>query len=196
MDEAKRQSDTLEKNLTPTCDDITCTEPAHCMLKDGVAACTCPRGFEGDGETCTDVDECKAAALNECDAHAKCSNRDGDYDCECQPGYTGDGRTCTASETCTDDTNNCHPDALCMPGGDSGVNCSCKEGFQGDGKACGDVDECASGVAMCGEGAACKNRRGSYDCACELPPKARPRSSSNPMRSPLPVTHSNGRAAA
>jgi hypothetical protein len=167
-DEAKSQSEAIAKKLTPTCEDITCEEPARCTLKDGVAACTCPKGYEQDGETCSDIDECASANLNECADHAKCSNREGDYECECEQGYLGDGRTCEAAAGCDEASNTCHPDALCMPT-NAGVDCTCKSGFDGDDKGCTDVDECASGVAMCGQDATCKNKRGSYDCACELP---------------------------
>ena len=167
-DEARAQSEAIEKALRPSCDDVECDEPARCEVREGVAACVCPRGYELDGAGCTDLDECQDASQNECAEHAKCINREGDYDCECEQGYLGDGRTCDPAEACDDESNSCHPDALCMPA-DNGVTCSCKEGFEGDDKSCGDVDECAAGLAMCGDGATCLNRRGTYACTCELP---------------------------
>jgi hypothetical protein len=168
-EQAQRQAEAIAANLTPTCDNITCEAPSRCVVTDQVAACECPRGYEGDGETCSDVDECASADQNDCSEQAKCINRDGEYDCECNAGFVGDGRTCMSSASCDDATNTCHPDALCSAGDSGGVTCACKDGFEGDDKACGDINECESGVAMCGADASCQNRRGSYECACELP---------------------------
>ena len=171
-EEARAQSEAIEKRLKPSCDDVECEEPARCEERDGTAACVCPRGYEGDGDGCSDLDECQDAARNDCAEHAKCLNLEGDFDCECEQGYVGDGRRCEPTAACDDETNSCHPDALCTPG-DSGVQCSCKDGFEGDDKACGDVDECATGVAICGDGATCRNRRGSLRASVRRRRRAR-----------------------
>lgn len=55
--------------------------------------CACDTGYEGDGLTCTDVDEC-LTNNGGCDANAACFNTDGGRNCGCNTGYVGDGVTC------------------------------------------------------------------------------------------------------
>ncbi len=64
--------------------------------------CECNEGFTGDGETCTDVDECTASTDN-CDANAVCTNTPGSFTCECNEGFTGDGVTCDTDDPVGDD---------------------------------------------------------------------------------------------
>jgi hypothetical protein len=47
--------------------------------------CRCPKGYEGDGHTCTDIDEC-ALGISGCDQI--CVNEPGSYHCDCEFGYT------------------------------------------------------------------------------------------------------------
>ena len=47
----------------------------------------------GDGQVCTDVDEC-ATGNGGCDADAACTNTDGARTCACRPGFVGDGLAC------------------------------------------------------------------------------------------------------
>ena len=46
---------------------------AHCENADGSYSCTCLAGFEGDGRTCFDIDECQVK--NDCDENSDCINR-------------------------------------------------------------------------------------------------------------------------
>jgi hypothetical protein len=66
-----------------------CKEHAHCGV-DG--SCECDPGYEGDGFTCTDVDECMTG-IHECLETARCVNSIGGYLCECVGGLVGDGHT-------------------------------------------------------------------------------------------------------
>ncbi|KAL4447912.1 hypothetical protein ABPG75_005131 [Micractinium tetrahymenae] len=47
--------------------------------------CRCPAGWEGDGHTCADIDEC-ALHIDGCDQI--CVNTQGSYRCACNKGYT------------------------------------------------------------------------------------------------------------
>ncbi len=67
-----------------------CGENASCN-SDNV--CECDPGFEGDGTTCDDVDEC-ATNNGGCDENATCFNTPGASTCVCNANYEGDGLTC------------------------------------------------------------------------------------------------------
>ena len=73
----------------------TCSHLATCENAPAAGfICTCIAGYEGDGTTCTDIDECADPVLNTCDVNATCTNLPGTFSCECNPGYEGDGFTC------------------------------------------------------------------------------------------------------
>lgn len=54
----------------------------------------CDDGYDYDGTSCVDVDECTDGVDN-CDANAACTNTVGNFTCACNSGYTGDGTSCT-----------------------------------------------------------------------------------------------------
>src|SRR5690606_12438948 len=70
----------------------TCAAQASCTNTETGYDCDCNTGFWGDGETCTDVNECDAQP---CDANASCSNSQGSFSCACNLGFEGDGATCS-----------------------------------------------------------------------------------------------------
>lgn len=66
--------------------------------------CTCMEGFEGNGFTCSDIDECKD--LNNsvlCPANAACVNKEGGYVCQCAGNRVNNGSECVCKENLTED---------------------------------------------------------------------------------------------
>jgi alpha-tubulin suppressor-like RCC1 family protein len=72
-----------------------CAVTANCDVSPD-AQCRCNPGYEGDGESCRDVDECAADAAA-CSPLETCLNRAGSFSCECLRGYERD-----ASGACVD----------------------------------------------------------------------------------------------
>jgi len=77
------------------CSSSPCSPNATC--NESTRSCTCAAGYEGDGLTCTDIDEC-ALGSDDCGAHATCSNTPGSFTCACDARYAGDGRSCYAKQ--------------------------------------------------------------------------------------------------
>ena len=53
----------------------------------GAFDCECNEGFEGDGESCLDIDEC---ADSPCGQNSVCTNLAGSFECACDSGFSGD----------------------------------------------------------------------------------------------------------
>jgi len=76
----------------------TCHKNAQCIQKSPGFSCKCLEGFEGDGQTCTDLNECTLGTSN-CNKNAKCKNTQGSYSCTCNNGFLGDGMECDEMES-------------------------------------------------------------------------------------------------
>ncbi len=147
-----------------SCD--ACDANAVCTTRGEAIVCVCKAGYNGDGLTCGDIDECQD---NVCSPLATCENGDGAYTCTCNAGYAGDGVTCSDVNECArDDLNSCDANARCV-NTEGSYDCACREGFSGDGQACADVDECdgQSDEALCGTHGICQNAPGTFVCGCD-----------------------------
>ncbi|XP_029454190.1 nidogen-2 [Rhinatrema bivittatum] len=79
------------------CDDgshsCAAAELARCIPQAGGSyRCVCLPGYVGDGQNCTDVDECLE---DRCHPAAACHNAPGSFSCRCTQGYEGDGFQCS-----------------------------------------------------------------------------------------------------
>jgi hypothetical protein len=72
-----------------------CGTNAICSNVPGSYECACEDGYEGDGITCTNVDECTAGTHTCLGVGSECVDTTPGFDCVCRPGYLGDGVTCT-----------------------------------------------------------------------------------------------------
>nr|XP_044621572.1 nidogen-2 isoform X2 [Equus asinus] len=148
-----------------------CAMTARCRPGAGVDySCECAPGYQGDGRSCADVNEC-ATGFHRCGPNAMCVNLPGSYRCECRPGYefADDGHTCRVvappPSPCEDGSHSCAPgQARCIPRGGGAFSCACLPGYSGDGHQCSDVDECSQDP--CHPAASCHNTPGSFSCRC------------------------------
>ncbi|XP_066275735.1 sushi, nidogen and EGF-like domain-containing protein 1 isoform X1 [Branchiostoma lanceolatum] len=162
----------------PACNLAYCAEPTGCSpdLCDSKATCegsktgpicTCPAGYEGDGESagtgCTDIGGC---SLGLCGQGATCRDVDERVICTCPPGTTGNPFVmCTDIDGCS--PSPCGQDATCQdvaaPG--TGAICSCPPGYTGDPFVrCTGIDACSP--SPCGQDATCRDDAGRAICTC------------------------------
>ncbi|XP_006894436.1 PREDICTED: nidogen-2 [Elephantulus edwardii] len=151
----------------------TCDTTAKCHPGPNVAyTCECAPGYQGDGRTCVDVNEC-ATGFHRCGPNSVCVNLEGSYKCECRSGYmfAEDQHTCILivppPNPCEDGTHTCAPDGLarCIHQGGSAYTCACLPGYAGTGHQCSDIDECLDN--RCHPAATCYNTPGSFSCRCQ-----------------------------
>jgi len=168
-----------------------CHGDAKCVNTPGAFYCRCVSGYQGDGYTCLDLDDCDP---DPCDPdHGTCFDHGANsYTCECEPGFCEAGCEGDCNE-CMMGTHNCHEDAQCQNTWGSYV-CTCNERFFGDGEHCAqctvcedgykedpskapchavdrtcvNVNECGEMLSNCDEHAECSDTVGSYTCTCDI----------------------------
>ena len=63
-----------------------CSSDALCTNTWGGYACTCDVGYEGDGQVCTNIDDCETAP---CGEHGTCIDGIDNFDCVCNDDHEG-----------------------------------------------------------------------------------------------------------
>ncbi|XP_026748193.2 cubilin [Galleria mellonella] len=110
----------------------------ECINLPGSFRCgQCPPGYDGDGYSCYDINECQTIPNGGCSPLVACHNTIGSRICGlCPPGYVGDGITCSWRGSCNINHGGCHPSAQCIENaalGGQTAQCICPDGMDGDG---------------------------------------------------------------
>jgi EGF domain/Calcium-binding EGF domain/Fibrinogen beta and gamma chains, C-terminal globular domain len=147
-----------------TCDPV-CDTNATCEDLNGTLTCVCAEGFDGDGITCADVDEC-ADSTHNCNTNATCENAEGGFACTCESGYEGDGIVCDDVDECSTGTDNCDANATCLntPGN---FTCICNPPLVGDGTVCVEPTDCTNDPSICHTNATCMDQGAFSICLCD-----------------------------
>jgi len=167
-----------------------CHVDARCVNIPGGFFCRCLSGWEGDGLTCTDLDDCDP---DPCDpTHGTCEDQGPNkYHCNCEPGWTGMHCGYDQDE-CEAETHGCDPYALCTntfgshecvcqndywgqpePGATCTTCTVCPSGWNPIGPCqledltCVNVDECVEETDNCHDHATCMDNEGSFKCECD-----------------------------
>ncbi|MHA7628622.1 FG-GAP-like repeat-containing protein [Corallococcus sp. M7] len=110
-----------------------CSENATCTNTVGSFTCACNAGYEGDGVTCTNIDECAASP---CLNGGTCIDGVGSYTCQCAPTYEG-----THCQACSGPLGDCNGSS----------SDGCEVNLQSNAHHCG-----ACGI-VCSTGQICSN---------------------------------------
>lgn len=106
-----------------------CSVHANCTnAPAGSYSCKCIGGYEGNGTTCRDINEC-AIANGGCDMF--CLNRDGGYGCACASRFTlrADGLACDDVDECASGNGDCGPPLFFTCANQLGAPPQCSGGY-------------------------------------------------------------------
>ncbi|XP_078695035.1 mucin-like protein [Branchiostoma floridae x Branchiostoma belcheri] len=138
----ENELDACAENFNPCFAGVPCEDLPPPAGMDGYVCGKCPAGFEGDGQNCTDVDECLTEKGSIC--HHFCVNTLGNFSCGCSEGFylAEDQATCKDVDECAF-LNNCSQ--LCINNNGS-YGCDCLDGFtlSSNGQECEAANPCTS----------------------------------------------------
>ncbi|XP_065942257.1 uncharacterized protein [Magallana gigas] len=121
-----------------------CGNEKVCQNLEGSYMCNCKEGFQKNGDSCDDIDECSDITLNTCSVDTNCQNLYGNYTCNCKPGFQKYDSGCEDIDECQRGIADCQQICINTIGG---FNCGCEFGYtldDVDRKTCGIVrDVCA-----------------------------------------------------
>lgn len=129
----------IQSDLCQT-DRIKCHEKASCSKNENYNfVCTCINGYAGDGEECTNINDCvitnqvgATVPVNPCRNGGVCYDGDLSYTCECPRGFSG--KDCEQA----DETLNpcyeqpCLNNGACVVNSETSVTCVCEEAWEGE----------------------------------------------------------------
>ncbi|KAI9007805.1 hypothetical protein DFJ74DRAFT_759371 [Hyaloraphidium curvatum] len=148
-----------------------CHSAATCTNNNGVASCTCPSGWSGNGFSCTPPPPNPCLTNNGgCHSSGTCINNNGVASCTCPSGWSGNGFSCTPppSNPCATNNGGCDASATCI--NNNGVaGCTCPAGWEGNGLWCSppSEDPCADNNGGCHAQATCTDNDGEAWCTCK-----------------------------
>ncbi|XP_042309906.1 stabilin-1 isoform X2 [Sceloporus undulatus] len=140
----------------PTCSP-SCHPNAVCRANN---ICECKLYYEGDGMTCTVIDQC-GKDKGGCSDYANCTQIGTSVSCSCFSDYEGDGYVCSPIDRCADGNNgDCSEHATCISTGPNSRRCECKPGYVGNGIQCLEeaippIDRCLEENGQCHSEAVC-----------------------------------------
>ncbi|XP_077865610.1 uncharacterized protein LOC100366660 [Saccoglossus kowalevskii] len=140
-----------------------------CENTDGSYVCLCKLGYTGDGNNCTDINEC---TVDNGGCEHTCVNTEGNYYCTCNDGYEIDvgGFNCKDIDECILETHTCPQNCTNTETTNDnvvGYVCSCVDGFMDQGttgRDCIPEETCANNSCVNG---ICYVLDGVQQCQCE-----------------------------
>ncbi|XP_052691021.1 uncharacterized protein LOC128168863 isoform X6 [Crassostrea angulata] len=120
-----------------------CGNEKVCQNLEGSYICNCKEGFQKNGDSCEDIDECSDIILNTCPEDTNCQNLYGNYTCNCKPGFQKNDSDCQDVDECEKGIADCQQNCINAIGG---FNCECELGYNLD-----DVDRktCVKVLDIC-----------------------------------------------